>query len=100
MDSYGTVMIARLAVAPEDVEASIRSWVQERRVPGFRHEDVMVCDDGVTVVMSVFFDSEADYRALSDDPAQDAWWRDTVMPMLDGDPQWFDGHWRLSIDAA
>jgi len=100
MDRYGTVMIARLAAPPEDVEASIRSWVEERRVPGFRHEDLMLCDDGVTVVMSVFFDSEAHYRALADDPSQDDWWRETVMPMLDGDPQWFDGHWRVSIDAA
>jgi hypothetical protein len=62
MDQYGTVMIARLAAAPEDVDA--------------------------------------DYRALADDPAQDDWWREKVMPMLDGDPQWFDGHWRMSIDAA
>lgn len=100
MDRYGTVMIARLAVAPEVMEASIRSWVEQRRVPGFQHEDVMVCDDGVTVVMSVFFESEAAYRALSDDPAQDTWWRESVMPMLDGDPQWLDGHWRMSMDAA
>lgn len=100
MDRYGSVMIARLAVAPEVVEASVRSWVEERRVPGFSHEDLMLCDDGVTVVMIVMFDSEADYRALADDPSQDEWWRETVMPMLDGDPQWFDGHWRLSIDAA
>jgi hypothetical protein len=100
MDQYGTVMIARLAAAPEDVEASIRSWVEDRRVPGFRHEDVLLCDDGVTVVMTVKFDSEADYRALADDPAQDEWWREKVMPMLDGDPQWLDGHWRMSMDAA
>ena len=77
---YGTVMIARLAAPFEDVEASMREWAAARTVPGFRHEDVMLCDDGVTVVMSVFFDSEADYRALSDDPAQDAWWRERVQP--------------------
>jgi hypothetical protein len=99
MDRYGSVMIARLAVAPEVVEASMRSWVDERRVPGFRHQDMLLCDDGVTVVTTVMFDSEADYRALADDPAQDQWWRETVMPMLDGEPQWLDGHWRMSIDA-
>lgn len=96
---YGTVMIARLAVPVEDVEASMRKWVAERRTPGFRHEDVMLCDDGVTCIVRVVFDDKESYQALADDPAQDEWWSTVVQPMLDGDAQWFDGHWVVSIDA-
>lgn len=98
-DPYGTVMVARLAASFEDVEASIRLWVDERHVAGFLHEDVMLCDDGVTVVMSVLFSDEASYRALADDPDQAAWWDSVVRPMIDGEPQWFDGHWRVRLDG-
>lgn len=98
-DAYGTVMIAKRAVPFEDIEASVRRWAEERQVSGFRHEDVMLCDDGVTVVMSVFFDSKQAYAALSDDPEQDRWWREEVSPMIDGDPTWLDGTWRLRLDA-
>ena len=95
---YGTVMIARLVVPFSEVEASMDSW-RGRRVPGFVHEDVMLCDDGVTLVMSVFFEDEASYRALADDPAQSEWWTSVMQPMIDGDAQWFDGHWHVSLDA-
>ena len=43
MDQYGTVMIARLAAAPEDVEASIRSWADGApgpRIPARGHDDL------------------------------------------------------------
>jgi hypothetical protein len=97
--TYGTVMIARIAVPFDEVEASVRRWASERRVPGFVHEDVMLCDDGVTMVMSVFFADEASYRALANDPAQAEWWSTVVEPMLDGEVRWLDGHWRAAIDA-
>lgn len=98
-EPYGTVMIGRLAVPFEQLEDSIRHWAVDRQVQGFRHEDVMLCDDGETVVMSVVFDDKASYLALADDPEQSRWWTEVARPMLDGDPQWLDGHWRAAIDA-
>ncbi len=95
---YGTVMVARIAVPFDEVETSMRRWADARKVPGFVHEDVMLCDDGVTVVMAVFFEDEASYRALSDDPEQAVWWETVVSPMIEGEAQWFDGHWRMSLD--
>jgi antibiotic biosynthesis monooxygenase (ABM) superfamily enzyme len=96
---YGTVMIGRLAVPFEQLETSMRQWAVDRKVPGFRHEEVMLCDDGVTVVMTVFFDDKASYTALADNAEQTQWWTEVARPMLDGDPQWLDGHWRAAIDA-
>jgi hypothetical protein len=98
-DEYGTVMIGRLAVPIEEALNAARQWADERKVPGFRHEDIMLCDDGVTVVMAVKFASKADYDALADDPAQDAWYTERLRPLLAEDPQWLDGHWRSSVDA-
>ena len=96
---YGTVMIGRLAVPFEQLESSMRQWAAERQVRGFRHEGVLLCDDGVTVVMTVMFDDRASYVALADDPEQARWWSEVARPMLDGEPQWLDGHWRATIDV-
>ena len=97
MERYGTVMIGKLAVPAEDVDRLSREWMDERPVPGFQHEDVMICDDGKTFVMAVFFESKAAYEALADDPDQDRWYTEKLAPMLDGEPQWLDGHWLYSM---
>lgn len=97
---YGTVMVGRLAAPFEDVVATIERWVAERRVSGFRHEDVMLCDDGVTVVAVVHFDDEASYRALADDPEQARWWTEVASVQLAGPPQWFDGTWGACLSAS
>ena len=96
-EPYGTVMIGRLTAPFSEVEDSIRRWVQERDVPGFDHEDIMLCDDGVTIVMSVFFTDEASYKALADDPVQAEWFENVALPMMEGDPQWLDGHWKMRL---
>jgi hypothetical protein len=96
---YGTVMIGRLRAPVEEAEALVRRWAEERQVPGFRHEDVLIADDGVTVVMAVQFDDEETYRALANDPVQAQWWQNEMRPMLDGEPQWIDGKWRMHIEA-
>lgn len=96
---YGTVMIGRLAVPFEDVTAAIERWITERKVPGFRHEDIMLCADGVTVVVAVHFDDERSYRALADDPLQAQWWQEVAAKQLDGEPQWFDGAWGACLSA-
>jgi len=105
MDRYGTVMIARLrdpadAAWVETMGAVVRQWIAGHRSAGFLHEDLMVTDDGMTVVAAIFFDSEESYRALSDDPEQDTWYRERLAPLLDGEPQWLDGHWTHALDAA
>ena len=105
MDRYGTVMIGRLrdpADAPrvEAMSALIREWIEERRVPGFLHQDLMVSEDGATVVAATYFDSKANYDALADDPEQDRWYTERLAPMLDGEPQWLDGYWTDSFDGV
>lgn len=93
--SYGTVMIARLAtgVSVDDWQKGLEEWKQERNVPGFEGEYLLVGDDGRQIVSCVVFESEAAYKALADDPEQDTWWREKVMPQLDGEPTWIDGTW-------
>ena len=97
---FGTVMIGRLAAPFAEVEAVARRWERERDVPGFLSENVLVAEDGVTIVVTVVFEDEAGYRALSDDPEQAQWWETQMRPLLDADPQWIDGHWALSIDRT
>lgn len=105
MERYGTVMIGRLRdgateAQGEQMADTVRRWINERRTPGFLHEDVMMCDDGKTIVVTVFFDSEDHYKALADDPAQDEWYSERLAPLLDGEPQWLDGHWRYAFEPA
>lgn len=92
---YGTTMIGKLAAGAtgEDANQLLKAWIAERPVPGFKSAHLMVSDDGTTIVNVAVFESEAAYKALADDPAQDEWWRTKMAPMLDGEPQWIDGSW-------
>jgi hypothetical protein len=100
-EQYGTVMIARLSVPFEQAEEEARRWVAERSTkrPGFVRENLMRCDDGVTVIMTIVFESKEAYLSLSDDPEQDRWYSEVMRPMMAEDPQWFDGHWAETIEA-
>ncbi|MDP1876543.1 MAG: hypothetical protein Q8M17_03145 [Actinomycetota bacterium] len=98
-DRYGTVMVGRLKVSHEQFQEAGERWSRERHPAGYLRQDVMLCDDGVTFVMAVFFDTEESYKALADDPAQAEWYESVLMPMLDGEPQWFDGHWRAAMEG-
>ena len=105
MDRYGTVMIGRMREAVDDAHAeqmadTVREWIRERKVRGFLHEDVMFCDDGSTIVVAVFFDTEENYKTLADDPIQAQWFEEKLAPMLDGPPQWLDGRWRYAFESA
>ena len=99
--SYGTVMVAKVkAGGVEKVRAAGQRWLAERApvVRGFEDEWVLVGDDG-TVVIAVRFASKEDYAALADDPAQDAFWREHMAPILE-DVRWVDGTWEPLIEAA
>lgn len=95
MASYGTVMIGKLGegVSVEDWLRGLEEWKKERQVPGFHGEYTLVGDDERTLVSCVVFESKALYQQLADDPEQDRWWTEKVVPLLDGEPQWIDGHW-------
>ena len=98
--SYGTVMIARLRDGrAEDLRTAGDRWVAERApvVQGFEEEWMMAADDG-SVVLAVRFASKAAYEALADDPAQDAFWRAHLEPLLE-DVRWVDGTWEAPIRA-
>ena len=89
---YGTVMIAKVKVAKDDIVRELQDWERERKAPGYQNSHVMFADDG-RVVNVVVFDSKESYMKLADDPEQDKWYQARVAPMLDGDPEWIDGEW-------
>jgi hypothetical protein len=95
MASYGTIMIGKLAATAtiEDWHKDLEDWKRERNVEGFVAEYTLLGDDGKTIVSCVIFESEESYRRLADDPEQDRWWRERVVPLLEGDVQWIDGRW-------
>jgi len=98
--SYGTVLVARMKPGAEDkLREGARRWVEERVpvVRGFEQEWVLFGEDG-TVVMAVRFASKADYDALADDPAQDAFYQQHLGPHLE-DIRWIDGTWDPPITA-
>ena len=97
---YGTVMIGTMATGAslDDYDLAAKEWL-ERRADGFVDEQVMLGDDGKTVVMVVRFRDKAAYLALADSPEQDEWWTTTLKPLLAGDPQWYDGEWVRSYTA-
>jgi len=91
---YGTVMIGRLNGDIDEMARRAQAWQTERGASaGYVDQWVMKADDGRFVV-AVRFNSKAEYEKLSDDPAQDEWWRTQMMPLIDGEPEWIDGEWR------
>ena len=97
---YGTVMIGTMAAGTtvEDFDGVMKEWLA-RDVDGFVDEQMMLCDDGRTVVMSVRFRDKAAYQALADDPGQDEFYSTRIAPVLEGDPQWHDGEWAREYHA-
>jgi hypothetical protein len=90
---YGTVMIARSTADPAAMREMLATWTEAiGRDAGYVDQRVLRTDDGM-IVGCVRFRDEAAYKALADNPAQDVWWRDNMLPLLDGEPQWFDGQW-------
>lgn len=92
---YGTVMIATLKGSIDEVRQVSKEWEAGRAVDGYLGEDVLVGDDGSTVVVVVRFESREKYMALADDPQQDEWWRTKMAPLLGDDVRWIDGEWEL-----
>jgi predicted small metal-binding protein len=96
---YGTVMIAKLNGSVEALSAAAQDWIEQRHAAGFLAEEILLADDGSTVVVPVFFDNRDDYRKLADDPDQDAWWKERMAPHL-SDVRWIDGTWQQSLFRA
>jgi hypothetical protein len=90
---YGTVMIAKPKGSAQEFQAAGDRWSAERgQAAGWVGTDLLAADDG-RIVMAVKFESKDAYDRLADDPTQDEWYRTVLAPMLDGDPEWIDGHW-------
>jgi hypothetical protein len=93
---YGTVMTATLTGSIEEVQRAARDWAEKRDVAGFLADEVLLSDDGSTIVTSVFFASKDEYMKLADDPDQDEWWSTRMAPHL-ADVKWIDGTWQEAI---
>lgn len=93
---YGTVMIGRLAVPVEQVEAVVRAWEQDKgaRTPGYLDQSVLAGDDGEQVVACIRFHDRDSYALLADDAEQAEWWSTSMAPLFVGEVQWIDGAWR------
>ena len=99
---YGTTMIATVRETRAEVEEAFGSWFGERApvVRGFVDAGIQFGDDGRTLVNWARFTDRDAYLALADDPAQDAWYRSRIAPLLDGEPRWIDGDWLSTADAT
>jgi hypothetical protein len=97
---YGTVMIGKRRAAPDEIRDAATTWERDRQVPGFLREDLLIGDDGKTMVAAVTFASKEDYARLADDPEQSRWWSTVLGPMLDGEPTWIDGAWLESVERS
>lgn len=87
-------MIGKLKPGKQgDWTKGLEDWKSERKVPGFVNEYTLIADDGLTLASCVVFESKDAYMALANDPLQDRWWRDRVVPLLDGEVRWIDGTW-------
>jgi antibiotic biosynthesis monooxygenase (ABM) superfamily enzyme len=93
---YGSVMIGRLRVVPEEAIRACDAWQRDRGSPGHRLTDILTADDGHTIVLAVQFETKDQYLALADSPEQDAWWRTVMRPLLEGEPTWIDGTWHTT----
>jgi hypothetical protein len=93
---YGTVMTARLTGSVEALQRASKEWAETRDIAGFLSDEILVSDDGKTIVTVVYFASKDDYMRLADDPAQDAWWTEKMAPHLT-DVTWLDGTWQEAI---
>ena len=90
---YGTVMTGRLRGSVDDLLQLMKEWESERDVPGYVDMQLLLADDGRTVVQTVRFADKASYDALADDAEQAAWWESKAAQLLDGEPTWTDGTW-------
>lgn len=92
---YGTTMIASLKGDRAAMERELSAWVATRgpEVAGFVDARLLFADDGKTVVNTVRFASREDYELLADDPRQDAWYTERILPLIEGEARWIDGDW-------
>ncbi len=92
---YGTTMIATTKSNRQEIQAAFDDWLRERapHITGFVDAGVLYSDDGLTVINWARFSDREAYQALSDDPAQEAFWLARLAPLLEGEPRWVDGEW-------
>jgi hypothetical protein len=89
------LLLPTLAVT-SDTSVLVEEELREELIAGRwlpAHPEMPDWDDGQTVISVVFFESKDAYQRLASDPAQDVFWRERSAPLLDGEPQWFDGTW-------
>jgi antibiotic biosynthesis monooxygenase (ABM) superfamily enzyme len=90
---YGTIMIGRLRVTPEEAIRASDAWQRDHDSPGYRLTDILTADDGHTIVVAVQFDTKDQYLALAESPEQVEWWNTVMRPLLEEEPTWVDGTW-------
>lgn len=90
---FGTVMLGRSSAPVDQMRDLMDVWRKEiGDAAGFVDERALVTDDG-RIVVCVRFRDRAAYEALAENPAQDAWWRREMEPLLEGEVTWIDGDW-------
>ena len=93
---YGTIMKATLTGSVDALQKASKEWAETSGVAGFLSDEILISDDGSTIVTVVFFSSKDAYMRLADDPKQDAWWTTKMAPHLEN-VEWLDGTWQEAI---
>ena len=93
---YGSVMIATLTGSLDEVRRAAVDWVEHRAAAGFLAEEVLLADDGRTVVVPVFFASQAGLPAPRRRPEPGRLVAGEMAPHL-SDVRWIDGTWQEAL---
>lgn len=101
----GHVSFFRMRAKPGQagaVVAHFEKWAREQRpeATGFLFSSVATGNDDPDAVMgAVHWDTTERYVANAERPGQDAWYQE-LLPLLDGEPEWFDGTVRAEVRAS
>ena len=91
---FGTVALMKPKAGQEQaLIGMLEKWWAERR-PGIKGAIASTIhrndSNPAELIMTVVFDSEANYRTNASDPDQDRWYQE-LRALLDSDPRWMDG---------
>ena len=100
---YGTIY--RINVKPGKLDLvldQLKSWetTQLPRVTGVIASYHLQLDSNPNELLNVaIFDSEENYRKNAQVPGQEQWYQG-LRELLESDPEWNDGHYIFSLQAA
>jgi len=94
---FGTIALLKPKAGNEAaVNAEFDRWWAERRpkVKGAIASTLYRnASNPAELMVAVVFESKETYEANANDPEQDTWFREKLVPLLESEPRWIDGDW-------